>query len=150
MHQKIFIAADHAGLPLKKSLIELNPNLPWQDLGAYDEASVDYPDFADKVALKLNPLSDKFKMEKTCGVLICGSGQGMAIRANKYKHIRAALCLNPEIAKLAREHNDANVLCLGSRFTNSEMAQEILNIFLKTTFAGGRHEQRVAKLSKNC
>ncbi len=150
MYQKIFIAADHAGLSLKKALIERNPELPWQDLGTNDETSVDYPDFADKVAHKLKPLNDKFKNEKTCGVLICGSGQGMAIRANKYPHVRAALCTSLELAKLSREHNDANVLCLGSRFTTIETAQSILNVFLTTPFAGGRHEQRVAKLSKNC
>ncbi|MCB0350893.1 MAG: ribose 5-phosphate isomerase B [Bdellovibrionales bacterium] len=150
MYQKIFIASDHAGLSLKKALIELNPELPWQDLGTSDETSVDYPDYADKVALKLKPLNDQFKDEKKCGILICGSGQGMAIRANKYSYIRAALCWTAEIAKLSREHNNANILCMGSRTTEPSVAQAILTTFLQTPFAGGRHEQRVTKLSKNC
>lgn len=140
MSEKIFIACDHAGLNLKKYLIQKNPDLSWVDLGTHDEASVDYPDYADLVSNELinNP--------QALGVLICGSGQGMAIRANRHKNIRAALCWNEEITALSRAHNNANVLCLGARFTEPLLAHKILNLFLQTSFAGGRHENRVRKL----
>lgn len=143
MSEKIFIACDHAGLNLKTHLIkQLHDGFLWADLGTNDETSVDYPDFADRVAdeLKKNPHS--------LGVLICGSGQGMAIRANRHRHIRAALCWNEDIAILSRAHNNANVLCMGARFIEPLLANKILNSFLKTSFEGGRHEQRVRKLEK--
>ncbi len=142
---KIFIASDHAGFELKEQLKKMTANLPWQDLGPSDTTSVDYPDYANKVAEKLRSASDA-----VVGVLICGSGQGMAIRANKFSHIRAALCVTEEMAQLARAHNNANVLCLGARLTDVNIAQRILSTFLETPFEGGRHERRVAKLSEKC
>jgi ribose 5-phosphate isomerase B len=147
----IFIACDHAGLPLKKILMEKFPNLPWVDMGTNTEASVDYPDYAEKLAHKL--FEDHVDAETaqdifhtTMGVLICGSGQGMAIKANRYPHIRAALCWTPEIAELSRKHNNANVLCMGSRTTDHTLALQIFEKFLTTPFEGGRHGSRVAKL----
>lgn len=138
----IFIASDHAGFELKEKLKVLAPDLPWQDLGPTDTTSVDYPDYANKVTTKV------IGQPTSLGVLICGSGQGMAIRANRNPKIRAALCLTEEMASLARAHNNANVLCLGARLTDGKTAAAILESFLKTTFEGGRHERRVAKLSE--
>lgn len=140
MKKNIYIASDHAGLSLKTFLVKNCANFEWHDLGPSTEDSVDYPDYADLLA-------DKIKTENDLGVLICGSGQGMSIRANKYPHIRAALCWSEEISKLAREHNNANVLCLGGRVTAPELAQKILQIFMTTEFAGGRHLKRVNKIS---
>ncbi len=140
---KIYIASDHAGLELKTKVVsELRSARQYEvhDLGPQTGDSVDYPDFADLVCKKIQGPSD-------LGILICGSGQGMAMRANKYSHIRAALCWNPEIAKLSREHNDANILCMGGRVTDHAVCLEMLSVFLKTAFAGGRHLQRVDKVS---
>lgn len=137
--KKLFIACDHAGLPLKEKLIAELPELPWDDLGTYSKDSVDYPDFADKLCRKIAD-------ETTFGVLICGSGQGMCMRANRYNHIRAALCWNEEITRLSRSHNDANVLCLGARTIDFRDAEKFLLVFLDTAFEGGRHETRVEKL----
>jgi ribose 5-phosphate isomerase B len=142
-YKKIFVGCDHAGISLKKPLMELFPQLPWEDCGTFSDASVDYPDFAETVVQKLKD----YPGGDAVGVLICGSGQGMAISANRHKHIRAALCWNVEIARLSRAHNNANVLCLGARSTDPRTAQEILKIFLNTSFEGGRHEKRVAKFS---
>lgn len=141
----IYIGSDHAGLDLKNELMKAYPSLPWKDLGAYKSDSVDYPDFADLVCQNISqPWSPT-----SFGVLICGSGQGMAIRANKFSHIRAALVWNREITQLAREHNDANVLCLPGRYISSQEAFACFEVFQKTNFSGGRHSQRVAKLSKS-
>lgn len=152
MIKKILIASDHAGFDLKQKLIQDNPSLPWEDLGTYDTQSVDYPDYAKKLCEKLiektgsRPATeDAFKAE-ICGILICGSGQGMAIRANKYPQIRAALCWNEDVARLSRQHNNANILCLGARAVDTATAQKILVAFLSSAFEGGRHSQRVAKL----
>lgn len=152
MIKKILIASDHAGFDLKQKFIQENPGLPWEDLGTYDTQSVDYPDYAKKLSEmliaktgSLPATEDAFKAE-VCGILICGSGQGMAIRANKYPQIRAALCWNEDVARLSRQHNNANILCLGSRAVDSATAQKILTAFLGATFEGGRHSQRVAKL----
>jgi len=138
----IFIAADHAGFTLKSQLLATFPNLEWKDLGPANTDSVDYPDYADFLAVELK------KFPEALGVLICGSGQGMAIRANRYPHIRAGLCFSEEMARLSRAHNNANVLCLGSRFTDIELAKKILDVFLNTPFEGGRHERRVHKLTQ--
>ncbi len=139
----VYIASDHAGFELKKQVVDFlnSSHFSTLDLGPFDMTSVDYPDYADLVCQKLksDPLS--------FGILICGSGQGMALRANKYSHIRAALVYSDEIAGLSREHNNANVICLGSRFCTSENAQNWINIFLKTKFSEGRHALRVAKVS---
>lgn len=133
------IAADHAGFELKQQLIKERPDIQWIDLGTSSATSVDYPHFADLLAQKV--IKDKI-----FGVLICGSGIGMSIRANRFSGVRAALCMNQTMAQLAREHNDANVLCLGSRLVNLPIALEMVDVFLRTAFAGGRHQARVNQL----
>jgi len=141
----ILIACDHAGFELKAILLKKLSSLGFSaiDLGCNSaEESVDYPDFAKKLAQKI--IAKKAKQ----GILICGSGIGISIAANRFKQVRAALCYNVEAAKLARKHNDANVLCLGARSTSPRLALSILKAFLATEFEGGRHEKRVAKLSK--
>ncbi len=137
---KIYVANDHAAVELKEFLIQNFADLEWVDLGTQNQESVDYPDYAQLVCQSLN--SDP----QAIGVLICGSGQGMSMAANKFKHIRAALCVNPDLARLSRAHNDANVLCLGSRLTKPNEAKDILKTFLSTPFEGGRHEKRVQKM----
>lgn len=139
--QHLVVGSDHAGLELKSHLMKTLPSLPWLDLGTKHGESVDYPDFADQVCLQVNPPT-------RIGLLICGSGQGMAIRANRYPHVRAALCWHDEIARLARAHNDANVLCLGARTMDFKACERILTTFLTTDFEGGRHAPRVEKLSQ--
>ena len=157
--KKIFIASDHAGIELKSEILHLINSAPFfqkfeiHDLGPNSTDSVDYPDFADLVCKKIHGLSiidtqhqnQSFPTE--IGILICGSGQGMSMRANKYSHIRAALCWNTEVAKLSREHNNANILCLGARTVPESINIEILKIFLETPFLGDRHLRRVNKLS---
>ncbi len=142
-YQTIFIANDHGGLEMKRHLIRRFPALPWKDLGTDSDGSVDYPDYAKDLAQALidHPTD-------ACGVLVCGSGQGMAIQANRFPHIRAALCWNELVAKLAREHNDANVLCLAGRLTDFSLAEKILATFLATSFEGGRHQKRIDKLNR--
>lgn len=140
MFKKIVLGCDHAGLQLKRILIPLLKDYAVEDVGTFDETSVDYPDFASAVCQKV-------KSESDMGLLICGSGQGMAMRANKFAHIRAALCWNEEVAALARQHNNANVLCLGARTTSSVDSTKILKAFLETPFEGGRHQKRIEKLN---
>src|SRR4051812_17358825 len=141
----IVIASDHAGFELKETLKQDIGRLGFgvKDLGTHDTQSVDYPDFANAAAewMKSHP-QDK-------GVLICGSGIGISIAANRHTHVRAALVTSPEAAKLARQHNDANVLCLGSRLTDKDTARDCVKQFLETPFEGGRHQGRVNKLG-NC
>ncbi len=152
---KILIASDHAGFQLKRELLKTerihNQTVEWVDLGPLSEQSVDYPDYADLVAQKINALKwddQKDILEsQVLGVLVCGSGQGMCMRANKYPHVRAALCFNQESSELSRAHNNANILCLGARMTPVELALSILQVFVKTPFEGGRHSLRVNKLS---
>lgn len=139
----LFVACDHAGLELKLHLIGKFPFLPWKDLGTFTPESVDYPDYAGHLATAM-----KDRLSDSRGVLICGSGQGMAIKANRYDYLRAALCWSEEVAVATREHNDANVLCMGARFVPPAIAERILDAFLKTPFEGGRHIRRVEKLSK--
>lgn len=134
----LYIASDHAGFKLKKYLLENLANYTPVDLGAYNEESSDYPDFAKKLVDKIS--------DGDFGILICGSGVGISIAANRDPKIRAALCYNNEIAKLSRQHNNANVICLGARFTTDQQALEMVNIFFSTEFEGGRHKQRVEKL----
>ena len=110
------------------------------DQGAFSEESVDYPDFAHKVALEVN------SRKADLGILCCGSGNGVAMAANKHKGVRAALCWEPEIASLAVRHNNANVLCLPARFISEEEAFKIIDSFLSASFEGGRHERRVEKI----
>lgn len=138
----LLIASDHAGWALKerlKALLERR-GLPYVDLGPADEGSVDYPDYAHKVAHAIR------RGEADRGVLVCGSGQGMAITANRHRGIRAALATDEETARLAREHNDANVLALGGRVVPADRAERILEAWLDTPFSGGRHARRVAKI----
>ena len=144
----IGIASDHAGFDLKQKIFDRLTSLGHKvsDLGPLNSDSVDYPDYADRLCHWLNSESKKVP---TYGILICGSGQGMAIRANKFKEIRAALCWDLASVRLAREHNDANVLCLGARVVDESLNFQIVDTFLTTSFAGGRHEKRVAKLAKD-
>lgn len=135
----LFIASDHGGFLLKQHLLKKFPELPWEDLGPTTDDRVDYPDYANLVAEKVNA-------GEGIGVLVCGSGQGMAMRANKFPKVRAALCWNEEVATLAREHNDANILCLGERVLDFELCEKILKVFLEQEFAGGRHQQRIEKI----
>lgn len=134
---KIFIASDHAGYELKELLKSDLSSSDLIDLGCDSNNSVNYPDFAHKISKEV--LKDNsFK-----GILICGSGIGMSITANRYKGIRAALCFNEDLAKLSREHNDANILVLGARFIDDIQAKNIVNTWLQTKFEGGRHEKRL-------
>lgn len=144
---KILIASDHAGLELKIKLVEAlkSANLEIQDYGPQSVDSVDYPDFANLVCKNLKTETDQPQL-KEFGILVCGSGQGMALRANKFQNIRAALVYNDEITKLSREHNNANIICIGSRFCDFETALRWINLFKETTFAQGRHQTRVAKV----
>ena len=142
LFKKICIASDHAGLNLKeiiKSFL-INKNVSIIDLGPYEDKSVDYPDFAKKIA-------NRIKSKKSeIGILVCGSGTGMAISANKIKTIRAAVCYNPKSTRLSRQHNNANIIALGSRLTKKNLSLKLVEIFLKTKFEGGRHLKRVKKI----
>lgn len=140
---KIVIASDHAGVDYKARLIsylEYNGFIV-SDFGPETEDSVDYPDYAHKVANEVSEGKVDF------GILLCGSGNGINMSANKHKEIRSALCWKKEIAVLARLHNNANILTLPARFISYEQAQEITNIFLTTEFEGGRHQKRVNKIA---
>ena len=187
----IIIASDHAGFELKSAIVAhfTNYGLNPLDCGAYSEYPVDYADYAESLALKMQELLtakkatergvatreasargaseqatpatsaapteqggnssknfENHRRSRLKGILICGSGVGISIKANRYPHIRAALCFNKEMASLARKHNDANVLCLGARFLTTNQALEMVREFLITDFEGGRHKKRVAKL----
>lgn len=154
----IYTGCDHAGLDLKLKVMAAFPQLQWKDMGTFNGDSVDYPDYADKVCkqvVEAELQNQKNKIEDSLngpavGILICGSGQGMAIRANRYPQVRAALCWNEDIARLCREHNNANILCLSARFTSPDLAIKMIHLFLETKFEGGRHQKRVEKLSANC
>ena len=134
---KIAIASDHAGFCLKEEIRKAYPDIEWQDFGAFSKDPVDYPDTGTPAAESVAQGNN----EK--GILICGSGIGMSIVANKVKGIRAALCWMPEIAKLSRQHNNANVLCLGARVVGPGLALEIVKTWLRTEFVGGRHLRRI-------
>lgn len=140
---KIALGADHAGFEYKemiKNHLEKSGH-EVRDFGTNSPQSVDYPDFAHPVATAVE------KKEFELGVLICGSGNGVAITANKRQGIRAAICWTEEISSLARQHNNANVLCIPARFVSTELAEKITDKFLSTPFEGGRHETRVNKIS---
>lgn len=143
MTKIIAIGGDHAGFAYKEKLVKKlqEDGFEVKDFGPFSDDSVDYPDFAHPLA--------KFVAEGNAnlGILICGSGNGVAITANKHRDIRAALCWNKELAALARQHNNANVLCLPSRFIAYELAEEIVDVFMETGFEGGRHGKRVDKIS---
>jgi ribose 5-phosphate isomerase B len=141
--KKLVIAADHAGFELKEQLkaFLVSKNFLIEDLGTFSEESMDYPDVA-------HPLADAVERKHAeLGILICGSANGVAMAANKHRGIRAAICWNSELAALARQHNDANVLCLPARFISSADATQIVETFLKSNFEGGRHQRRVDKVS---
>ena len=141
--RKIFISSDHAGFKLKEAIkVYLSKKkLTFQDLGPHNNDRVDYPDYAHKVAKEVSEGKVDF------GILLCGSGNGINMSANKHKEIRSALCWKKEIALLARLHNNANILTMPARFISYEQAQEITNIFLTTEFEGGRHQKRVNKIA---
>ena len=136
--KKIFIASDHAGFKLKESILKKFSNIT--DLGAKSEDSVDYPDFAKKLSQKVSINKGSF------GILVCGSGMGMAITANKRKNIRAALCYSAKNTQLSRLHNNANIITLGERLIDKNKAFNLIRVFLSTKFEGGRHLRRVKKM----
>jgi ribose 5-phosphate isomerase B len=140
--KKIFISSDHAGYKLKEAIkIYLNKKeLSYTDLGTKNENTVDYPDFAHNLAKKVKVSKNNI------GILVCGSGTGMNIAANKHKNIRAAQCFNLRSTKLSRLHNDANIITLGSRLLSKKNALNCVGVFLKTKFEGGRHIKRIKKI----
>ena len=139
--KKIYIASDHAGFKLKNIILsKLSKNKKIIDLGPNSNISVDYPDYAKKLSKKI--ASDKGSL----GILICGSGMGMAITANKIKNVRAALCYSNKNTKLSRLHNNANIITLGERLISKNKAINLIKIFLSTKFEGGRHLRRIKKM----
>ena len=140
--KKICIASDHAGYNLKEEIKSflIKNNVFSIDLGPHQLQSVDYPDFAKKVAKRIN------LKKSDVGILICGSGTGMAISANKLRNVRAAVCYNNASTRLSRQHNNANIICIGSRLTNKKNVIKNIKLFLKTKFEGGRHLRRVKKI----
>ena len=138
----IFIASDHAGYKLKESIkIYLDKKkIKYSDLGPEDDGRIDYPDYAHKVAKKVKTGKNKV------GILVCGSGMGMNIAANRHKNIRAAQCFNLKSTKLSRLHNDANIITLGSRLLTKNNALKCVSTFLNTKFEGGRHTKRIKKI----
>lgn len=140
--KKIAIACDHAGFEYKEIIKKhLEGKFEVEDFGTFSPDSVDYPDF-------VHPAADSIEQGRNeLGILICGSGEGVAITANKHQKIRCALCWMPELASLARQHNDANMIALPARFIASQLATDIVDTFLKTPFEGGRHQNRVEKIS---
>jgi ribose 5-phosphate isomerase B len=143
MSKKVAIGGDHAGFEYKGKLVAKLKSLGYEvkDFGPFSDTSVDYPDY-------VHPLSSAIEAgEFELGIVICGSGNGVAITANKHQGIRAALCWNEELAALARQHNDANVIALPARFVTYELAQKLAEIFLSTEFEGGRHKNRVNKIA---
>lgn len=141
--ERIAIASDHAGFEVKSAVKSYLRELGYEvmDLGTEDGESVDYPDFADRMAQALRD------GEAVRGILICGTGIGISIAANRHRHVRAARCCDSTDARLARQHNDANVLVLGSRTSGWETARDCVLMFLRTEFEGGRHQRRIDKMS---
>lgn len=139
---RIGLASDHAGFSLKqfvKRYLE-EKNIEYKDFGCFSEESCDYPDFAHRLGYAID------NGEVEIGIAICGSGEGISMTLNKHPHVRAALVWIPEIAKLTRQHNDANVLTMPGRFIDESTAREIMDEFLNTPFEGGRHERRIKKI----
>ena len=139
---RILIASDHAGFDLKLAVSSYLKKCGYHifDYGCFNKDSVDYPDYAKEVCQEME------KEPNIIGILICGTGIGMSISANRFKHIRAAICVNSDMARLAREHNDANIIILGARIINEVDAISCLNEFLKSEFKGGRHQDRLGKI----
>lgn len=143
MNKVVPIGADHAGFELKAAVIQFLKSKGYivEDKGCYSEESIDYPDFA-------HPVADMVENnDGMIGVLICGSGNGISMTANKHQGVRSALCWKKEIAQLAREHNNANIITLPARFISQEEALEMVDVFFSTAFEGGRHERRVNKIA---
>ena len=143
MTKKILISCDHGGFHLKEQIVEylLKNSYKIIDLGTRDSSSVDYPDYS-------YILVDKMKNNIDCiGILLCGTGIGMSIAANRHSHIRAALCSDVDMARLSRQHNDANVLVIGGRTTSLNSAKQIIDVFVSTEFENGRHTNRLKKIS---
>ena len=142
MFKKICIASDHAGYNLKETIKHhlINKHVSIYDLGPYKNKSVDYPDFAKKLAKRVRA------KKSDIGILVCGSGTGMAISANKTKGIRAAVCYNAMSTRLSRQHNNANIIALGARLTKKSLSLKLVELFLKTKFEGGRHLKRIKKI----
>ena len=140
--KRVFLASDHAGFVLKKKISKflISKGINILDLGTKNSSSVDYPDFAHLLAKKMKAKNNDI------GILVCGSGIGMSMAANRHKNIRAALCHNIKSAKLSRMHNNANVIAIGSRLTKKELALKCVKVFLKTPFDGGRHLRRIKKI----
>ena len=142
LFKKICIASDHAGFNLKEYIKDflINKNVSIIDLGSNENKSVDYPDYAKKIG-------NRIKSKKSdIGILVCGSGTGMAISANKFKNIRAAVCYNIKSTRLSRQHNNANIIALGARLTKKSLSLKLVELFLKTKFEGGRHLKRIKKI----
>ena len=142
LFKKVCIASDHGGYKLKEAIKDLlvDKKISILDLGPYNKRTVDYPDFAKKLSIRI-------KAKKSdIGILVCGSGTGMAISANKIKTIRAAVCYNLRSTILSRQHNNANIIALGARLTKKNLALKLVQVFLKTKFEGGRHLKRVKKI----
>ena len=139
----IAIGCDHAGFEYKEDIISFleGKGLAFKDFGTYSIDSVDYPDFAHPVAASVE------NDETAFGILLCGSANGVAITANKHKNIRAAICWGEELAELARKHNNANIICIPSRFVREGDVEKMLDIFIHTEFEGGRHEKRINKIA---
>jgi ribose 5-phosphate isomerase B len=140
--KKIFISSDHAGFKLKEEIKShlSKKKISFKDMGPFNNDRVDYPDYAHKVARKVKT------NKNNVGILVCGSGMGMNIAANRHKNIRAAQCFNLKSTKLSRLHNDANIITLGSRLLNKKLALNCVNTFLNTKFEGGRHIKRIKKI----
>tara|TARA_B100001093_G_C26480488_1_gene864641 strand:+ start:54 stop:491 length:438 start_codon:yes stop_codon:yes gene_type:complete len=140
--KKICISSDHAGFEIKELIKEfiINSKISITDLGPFINKSVDYPDYAKKVSQRVS------RKKSDIGILVCGSGTGMAISANKTKGIRAVVGYSLKSTQLSRQHNNANILCLGSRLTKKKDIKKIVAIFLKTKFEGGRHKRRIKKI----
>ena len=143
LSKPVAIGSDHAGYDYKEDLISFleGKGLPYQDFGTHTKDSVDYPDFAHPVAEAVQGGEFSF------GILLCGSANGVAITANKHQGIRAAICWGEEIAKITREHNDANIICIPARFVREGDAEKMVDIFMHTNFEGGRHKRRVEKIA---
>ena len=142
-NEKIIIGSDHAGYQLKKKILNYNfeNNILFYDIGTHNEDSVDYPDYGNKLSEKIN-CGDYEK-----GILICGSGVGMSIVANRYKNVRAALCFDEKMSILAREHNDANIIVFGSRLISFQQVIKCIQSFISTKFENGRHAVRINKIN---
>jgi ribose 5-phosphate isomerase B len=143
LRKPVAIGSDHAGFEYKEDLISFleAKEILFQDFGTYSTDSVDYPDFAHPVATAVE------QGEAAFGILLCGSANGVAITANKHQGIRAAICWGEEITKLAREHNNANIICIPAKFVREGDAEKMVEIFMNTEFEGGRHERRVEKIA---